>query len=165
MTYDEVFEVICKQLRDHFDCPPVHYSPSVSIHELDPNGLIDDFDVIEISLILDDVFEVDTETEHEVWSDLDDIVTTYQTLLNEKSPAEVNETMTTERKYETEIIRRIYDNTEGKYIQVAPDPDLPEVIVVSHTGDFWSNFRFAIEKDMAIELANALLGTASEVKE
>lgn len=77
--------------------------------------------------------------------------------------------MSSVRKYETEVVRRIYDNDEGVYVEVGPDSDALGLVEL-RTGDkasedYYGKLRFTMTKEQAIAVGHALIAAAAEVKE
>ena len=63
--------------------------------------------------------------------------------------------------YSTEIIRRVYDDTEGVFIQIGPDPDCPDYLFISvpdvKSQEWFGNLRLTGSKEFMSELGKALL--------
>lgn len=67
-----------------------------------------------------------------------------------------------------EVVRRIFDDTEGAYIEVGPDADGLDCIEVRTTNakskEYFGEFRFSLMPEMAKLLGNALIDAAESVK-
>jgi len=70
---------------------------------------------------------------------------------------------------ETEVIRRIYINTEGVYLEVGPDADGLGLVEIRNSGskpseEWFGKVRFSVEPEFAKQLGQALLDAAGEAK-
>ena len=70
---------------------------------------------------------------------------------------------------ETEIVRNVYSEdsfADGAYIQVGPDRDgLDNVRICTQDAvsrDYWGSFDFNLTKEMAVELAHAILAVVQD---
>jgi hypothetical protein len=69
--------------------------------------------------------------------------------------------------YEVEIVRRVYDNVAGAYVEVGPDGDGLGIVEIRTSGknvDHFGPIRFAIAPDMALALADAIKACAEEMR-
>lgn len=68
--------------------------------------------------------------------------------------------MFTERKFSTETIVRIYDDTSGECVEVGPDSDIGELVEIrqrQQNGEIYKGARITMEPEQALELARAIL--------
>lgn len=67
--------------------------------------------------------------------------------------------------YETEIVRKVYDNDHGEAITVSPSPDFPGNVIVyveeKHQAHFGA-FRLDLPSEMMKQLGQAILDAAEE---
>lgn len=66
-------------------------------------------------------------------------------------------------KFETNVIRNIYDNENGHHMTVRPDVDGLGLVEINGREEFGG--RIAIQPEMAKELARAILACAAEIAE
>ena len=69
------------------------------------------------------------------------------------------------KKYSTEILRRVYDDTEGVCIQIGPDADGLGIEISTPTkesAEFYGQIRFCIEREMARQIGEALIAAAKD---
>ena len=69
--------------------------------------------------------------------------------------------------HSTEILRRVYDDTEGVCVEVRPCPDNPDEYIEIHTPtgksqEYYGAFRISLPKEMVRQLGAALIASASE---
>lgn len=69
--------------------------------------------------------------------------------------------------YTTEVLRRVYDDGSGNYIEVRPDPDCPDLVRI-HTSapgsiEMYGLFEIVITPEMALKLAQAIAASAEEI--
>jgi hypothetical protein len=71
-------------------------------------------------------------------------------------------------KFETEVIRRVFDNAHGVFIEVGPDSEglgLVEIRTVGKTSqEFFGELRLVLNPEMATELVGALHAVIMELK-
>lgn len=68
----------------------------------------------------------------------------------------------------TEILRRVYIEGEGVWLEVGPDGDGLDCVEIRTTGksaEYFGTIRLTVEPDVAAELARALLAAATEASE
>ena len=69
-------------------------------------------------------------------------------------------------KVSTEIIRRVYDDSEGTFIEVGPDGDGLDCVEVRTTDkesrDYWGAILFSMPKPMARALGEALIAASKD---
>lgn len=69
--------------------------------------------------------------------------------------------------YTTEVLRHVYDDSRGAFIEVRPGTDGFGIEVATTDGisaEYFGAFRFCIPKEMAEKLGQALLDAAKEVE-
>ena len=74
-------------------------------------------------------------------------------------------------KFSTEVIRRVYNDSEGVYVEVAPDDDglgfYDDHLQIRTTGksaEYYGEMRLTIPVEMAEQLACAILGACKDAK-
>lgn len=71
------------------------------------------------------------------------------------------------KTYETETLRRVYDNDEGHYLTVCPSPegfDGNICVMAEQTEiEYWGPVRLDLPKEFMVLLARAILAAADEV--
>jgi hypothetical protein len=71
-------------------------------------------------------------------------------------------------KFSTEVVRKIWDDEDGVYVQVGPDGDsldLVELRTVDETSEqFYGKIRFVMHPIQAREVAAAILACADEME-
>jgi hypothetical protein len=70
-------------------------------------------------------------------------------------------------KFSTEVVRRVFDDSDGVYIEVGPDSDGLDLIQVSTSGEseeYYGKLRLILAPEQARHLAKALLAAADESK-
>jgi hypothetical protein len=67
-----------------------------------------------------------------------------------------------------ETIRRVYDDDNGCFIEVGPDSDSLGCVEIRTTGEknkgHWGEIRFAVPKQFALQLAEAIRRCAEEAE-
>lgn len=77
--------------------------------------------------------------------------------------------MTTQTGYSHEVFHRIYDDSEGRYIQVGPDPDSLGLVEINtaatkENAEYWGDCRVTVPPAMARLIGQALNKAADEVE-
>ena len=70
-------------------------------------------------------------------------------------------------KASIEIIRRVYDEDEGRFITVGPDPDGLDAVQISveeSEKDYWGEVCLTLSPALARKLAEALIARAGEAE-
>lgn len=71
-------------------------------------------------------------------------------------------------KASIEIVRRVYDDEEGAFIQVNPDPNTQSWVEIKTADDDgeknWGKIRFVVSPIFARALAAAIIATADELE-
>lgn len=68
-------------------------------------------------------------------------------------------------RFSTEVIRRVYDDDDGVYIEVSPDADGLDLVQLSTKGDseeHYGKLRLCLVPDQARRLAAAMIACADE---
>jgi len=69
--------------------------------------------------------------------------------------------------YSTEIIRRVFDDNNGAFIEVAPDMEINAVMLrtinVKGSQDYWGTFDVTLPREFAARLGQALIDASKEV--
>lgn len=70
-------------------------------------------------------------------------------------------------KYSTEVLRRVYNDTDGVYLQVGPDSDGLDLVQLSTPGkdneEYYGMIRLVVTPEQAKLLGLALIDTADEL--
>lgn len=70
-------------------------------------------------------------------------------------------------KVVTEIVRRVYESSEGNFLEIGPDKDagcVVEIRTVDNGSESWFGAtRLCLDKEMAIAVAHAILAAAEEL--
>lgn len=69
--------------------------------------------------------------------------------------------------YETEIVRKVYDNDCGEAVTVAPSPDFPGNVIVyveDKHKEYFGDFRLDLPAAMCKQLGQAILDAAAEAE-
>lgn len=73
-----------------------------------------------------------------------------------------------ERKYETEIVRRIYENQEGVYLEVGPDSDGLDCVelrtVDTKSKEYFGTINILLPKELARHVGQALIDSSNEME-
>lgn len=66
----------------------------------------------------------------------------------------------------TDVVRRVYLDEEGVYLEIGPGLDFPDVLEVRASDkksiDWFGAVRFSVTDEFAIALGNALIDAAKE---
>jgi hypothetical protein len=71
-----------------------------------------------------------------------------------------------DQQFETEVHRRIYENTNGYYLTVSPSADFPgNVMLIADEiqSEYFGNLRLDLPAAMMVEIGKALIAAAYEV--
>jgi hypothetical protein len=67
--------------------------------------------------------------------------------------------------YQTEVVRKVYDNSEGEAITVAPSPDFPGNVILyveEQHKKYFGDLRLDLPAEMMRQIAKAMLLAADE---
>ena len=73
--------------------------------------------------------------------------------------------MSDETKFSTEVVRRVFDDAHGVFIEVGPDSDglsLVEIRTSGKSAEFFGELRLVLQPEMARLLADALEAAADD---
>lgn len=68
-------------------------------------------------------------------------------------------------KYVTEVHRRVYEDTEGEYVEVAPSPDFPGNVIIRVPKDsikYFGNVSLDMPAEFMKQLGEALIAASAE---
>lgn len=72
------------------------------------------------------------------------------------------------KKYQTEVVRRIYENDEGVHIEVAPDSDGLECVVLrtvdEDSKNYYGEINLMLPKELARLVGQALIDSSNDVR-
>lgn len=72
-------------------------------------------------------------------------------------------------RYSLEVVRRVYDDQDGVYLEVGPSPDNTEWVEVRAVDDtskkYYGDIRFAIMPDQARLLGESLIAASNEASQ
>lgn len=71
------------------------------------------------------------------------------------------------RKFTTDVVRRVYDDTEGACIEVGPDNDGLGVLICTpdtRSVAYFGTLRISLAPEMAHQLGEALIAASKEAK-
>lgn len=69
-------------------------------------------------------------------------------------------------KFSTEVVRRVFDDSEGACIEIGPDTDSLNLVQMRTVGkeneEYWGRFSLTFPPKMALQIAKALIAAAEE---
>ena len=73
-----------------------------------------------------------------------------------------------EKRFQTDVVRKIWENQEGVYLEVAPDDDGLECVVLRTVDEasknYYGDINLMIPKELALLLGQALIDATKDTR-